>query len=80
MYVGLFGYTDNIGNHNFNMKLARERTEAVKSYLLSVGISEKRVKFKKAYGSSRPIDDDRKKAGRIKNRRVEINMNYAEYL
>jgi len=80
LYIGLSGHTDSVGNHNLNMKLAKRRMEVVKSFLLFAGINEDRFLYKTADGSRHPIDDDRTKAGRTRNRRVEITMNFKEYL
>lgn len=80
LYVGLSGHTDSVGNYDVKMKLSTARLEFVIAYLLSAGIDENRILYKKAYGSRWPIDDDRTKAGRAMNRRVEITINSKEYL
>ena len=41
--VTLKGYTDKSGNLELNFKLSKKRSEAVKSYLISKGISASRI-------------------------------------
>jgi len=41
--IEIFGFTDNIGNKDFNMQLSSKRANAVKEYLIAKKISEKRI-------------------------------------
>ncbi len=65
------GYTDNVGDDAYNMKLSQERTESVKQYLESKGVSGTRLTAV-GYGETRPIGDNTKATGRSQNRRVEL--------
>lgn len=65
------GHTDNSFTDEFNLKLSLERANAVKQYLTSKGIDERRLTTR-GYGESRPIYDNKDNEGRKKNRRVEI--------
>ncbi len=71
--IRLEGHTDNRGVAKYNIKLSKERVEAVKSYLVKKGISKKRITGK-GYGGSRPIADNNDPKKRILNRRVEFTI------
>ncbi len=73
MIIQLEGHTDWRGDSRSNMALSEERVEAVKNYLVSLGINQKRIKTK-AFGGSNPITrDDSLEASSI-NRRVEVRV------
>jgi outer membrane protein OmpA-like peptidoglycan-associated protein len=65
------GHTDNQGKPAANMTLSKKRSEAVKKYLNSKGVDEKRF-IVKWYGQTKPIGDNKTPEGRQKNRRVEM--------
>jgi cytochrome c553 len=65
------GHTDITGSDKLNNKLSIDRAESVKKYLAKNGIAAERI-LAKGYGSSIPIGDNKTKAGRTLNRRVEI--------
>ncbi|MFZ4057941.1 MAG: OmpA family protein [Ferruginibacter sp.] len=67
------GYTDNTGSDERNIALSEARANAVKAYLVSKGIEERKL-VSTGHGSENPIADNATKAGRSKNRRVEIKM------
>jgi type IX secretion system PorP/SprF family membrane protein len=67
----LSGHTDNVGDDDANMILSKNRSEAVKNYLISRGISESRIKVN-YFGETKPIADNSTPEGRQKNRRVEF--------
>lgn len=67
------GHTDNSGNAQANLDLSRRRAEAVKTYLVSKGVDENRIRTE-FYGSNRPIDTNDTPEGRQKNRRVEMEI------
>ncbi len=71
--IRLEGHTDNRGIAKYNVKLSKDRVEAVKKYLVRKGISAKRISGK-GYGGSRPIADNNDPAKRILNRRVEFTI------
>jgi outer membrane protein OmpA-like peptidoglycan-associated protein len=68
---GITGHTDNIGKSDFNLKLSKERAEAVKNYLISNGVASDRL-TSDGFGDSQPIDDNKTSKGRANNRRVEV--------
>ncbi|KAF0198498.1 MAG: OmpA/MotB domain-containing protein [Bacteroidetes bacterium] len=73
--VTLAGHTDNTGNPEKNMELSKNRTQAVKDYLIKQGVEEFRIKAE-WYGQERPVADNKTPAGRQKNRRVEMKITF----
>jgi OOP family OmpA-OmpF porin len=71
--IELAGHTDNRGRHDMNMKLSRERVDAVKAYLVSKGVESRRISGK-GYGGTRPIADNEAEDTRALNRRVEFTI------
>ena len=71
--VEISGHTSNEGKREFNMKLSRKRAEAVKDYLVSAGIDEKRIGTV-GFGPDKPIADNDTKEGTEKNRRIEFRL------
>ncbi len=65
------GYTDSQGTNQFNMDLSQHRAEAVRTYLVSHGISSDRVTAQ-GFGPANPVADNASAEGRADNRRVEI--------
>ncbi len=65
------GYTDSSGDSQKNLKLSRLRAETVQNYLISGGISPKRLTAK-GYGDTKPIATNTTVEGRRINRRVEL--------
>lgn len=64
------GHTDNVGSHEFNMKLSRQRAENVVAYLVkNFGIEPSRLEAK-GYGYTRRIAYNNTPEGRQKNRRI----------
>lgn len=70
--VNIDGYTDNTGKPENNLKLSKDRAEAVKKYLTSKGISSDRLSAN-GYGQEKPVADNKTAEGRSKNRRVEFS-------
>jgi len=64
------GHTDNIGGHEYNMKLSQKRAENVVNYLAEkFGIERSRLSAK-GYGSTRRIAYNDTAEGKQKNRRI----------
>jgi outer membrane protein OmpA-like peptidoglycan-associated protein len=68
------GHTDSQGAAAMNQELSQKRAEAVRTYLVSRGISSDRITAT-GVGPSRPIGDNASPEGRANNRRVEIVVN-----
>jgi outer membrane protein OmpA-like peptidoglycan-associated protein len=75
LQISIEGHTDNKGNPVFNLKLSAKRAEAVKKYLVKKGIAESRIAAQ-GFGDAKPIATNVTPAGRAKNRRVELHLNY----
>ncbi len=71
--IEVSGHTDNIGSDAYNMNLSQKRAEAVKTYLVSKGVTEKRI-TSKGYGKTKPIAENTTELGREQNRRVEFTI------
>ncbi len=67
----LSGHTDNIGSDEANMRLSKNRAEAVMNYLVSKGANPSAIEAV-GYGESRPIATNKNSNGRQLNRRVEF--------
>lgn len=67
------GHTDSVGRETTNQKLSEARALSVKDYLVANGVNQFRLSST-GYGESKPIADNKTKAGRAQNRRVEINL------
>lgn len=65
------GHTDSSGDAENNLRLSRERADAVVNALKEAGIGDDRLRAK-GYGDTRPIADNETPEGRAKNRRVEL--------
>ena len=67
------GYTDSFGNNIYNKNLSRGRAEAVKKYLVTMGVPAEKINTY-GMGSENPIESNETFDGREKNRRVEIEL------
>jgi OOP family OmpA-OmpF porin len=67
------GHTDSVGSDAYNQKLSVRRAEAVKAYLVSKGVDAKSI-YTEGKGETKPVADNKTKAGRAQNRRVEIEV------
>lgn len=65
------GHTDAIEKNP--TALSESRVDAVKSYLLSKGVSESRIVYT-GYGKTRPITSNANSTSRAQNRRVELEI------
>lgn len=71
--IQLEGHTDNQGSSKANLALSEDRVEAVKKYLVAMGISKDRIKTK-AFGGSQPLSNEMTQEARAMNRRVELRI------
>jgi OOP family OmpA-OmpF porin len=69
----LAGYTDNVGSVQANLKLSKERANAIKDYLVSKGASANNITAE-GYGKAHPIATNKTEYGRQLNRRVEFSI------
>lgn len=71
------GHTDNVGAEAMNMTLSKDRAESVAVYLIGKGVSPERISSA-GYGLTQPVDDNATAAGRTRNRRVELSVEFIE--
>jgi OOP family OmpA-OmpF porin len=71
--IELSGHTDNTGSSKLNIELSQKRSNTVKEYMVSKGISDKRLESR-GYGGSKPISSNKSEATRKLNRRVEFTI------
>jgi hypothetical protein len=71
LYVEVSGHADSSGKKAYNDKLSLKRTETVIKELMKQKVAQSQLKGFH-YGSTKPIASNATKAGRDKNRRVEI--------
>ena len=67
----IVGHTDNTGSDRINNPLSYNRAASVRTFLLSQGVAETRMKVE-GKGSAEPVADNSTVAGRRDNRRVEV--------
>lgn len=69
--LSIEGHTDNVGLHDYNLKLSQKRAAAVVHTLVAAGIRSGRLSSG-GFGPDQPIADNETEMGRAKNRRVEL--------
>lgn len=69
--VHVYGYTDNVGNANYNQGLSERRANSAAQYLSSQGVNPQRIVVR-GYGENYPRASNANASGRQQNRRVEI--------
>ena len=71
--VEIDGHTDNVGKEEENLRLSKQRADAVKYFLVKKGIDAGRIQTE-GFGASQPIADNSTEDGRQKNRRTELKI------
>jgi len=69
--VEIQGHTDNVGKHDYNMNLSQARADAVKQWLVTAGISARRITTK-GFAFDQPMTTNDTPEGRQQNRRIEF--------
>jgi outer membrane protein OmpA-like peptidoglycan-associated protein len=73
-YIAVEGFTDRVGNADYNSALSRRRADAVVEYLVGEhNVPVYRVQMV-GLGKMKPVDDGRGRAANAKNRRVEVTL------
>jgi len=79
LVVEISGHTDSKGEHDYNMKLSRDRAQAVVDEIVSRGVADDRM-IAKGYGETQPIASNLDDEGNenieamANNRRVELKV------
>ncbi|MFP4037629.1 MAG: peptidoglycan-associated lipoprotein Pal [Desulfobacteraceae bacterium] len=71
--VRIEGHCDERGTNEYNLALGERRANAAKKYLISLGVSEDRVRTI-SYGEERPADPRHNEEAWAKNRRDEFKL------
>jgi OOP family OmpA-OmpF porin len=58
LYVTIKGYTDALGNPDYNLNLSKRRAESVKEFLSSNGIGESRIRTL-SFGASHLLEKNK---------------------
>jgi OmpA-OmpF porin, OOP family len=73
-FIAIQGFTDKVGPAEYNLQLSRRRAEAVQTYL----VGQKNVPVYRiqivGLGKDKPVNDQKTKDDREKNRRVEVTI------
>ncbi|OGS36493.1 MAG: hypothetical protein A2293_15580 [Elusimicrobia bacterium RIFOXYB2_FULL_49_7] len=80
LQIEVAGYTDNIGDKDYNITLSQGRAEAVSFYLIEVAPALSSFLSSHGYGMSMPKADNGTKDGRQTNRRVELRVTNKDVL
>jgi outer membrane protein OmpA-like peptidoglycan-associated protein len=77
-FVAIQGFTDKIGTPDYNLDLSRRRAQAVQTYLVAQrNVPVYRIQIV-GLGKDKPINEQRTRDDRSKNRRVEVTVFSAE--
>lgn len=72
--IEVTGFTDKVGDRQYNLELSRRRADSVVRYLTQNGkIPLVRVHYL-GYGEDMPAGDNKSREGRMQNRRVEVRV------
>ena len=71
--VKLEGHADHMGSDDYNIRLARQRAETVREFLVKYGAGAGQISTE-TYGENRPTSDNNLREGRWMNRRVEVTV------
>jgi OmpA-OmpF porin, OOP family len=73
VHLSIAGYTDNVGNETANLRLSKNRANAVRSQLMADGVPADRLTTE-GYGEQDPVADNSTAGGRAENRRVAMSV------
>lgn len=76
--IEIDGYTDSIGTDKYNQGLSERRANIVDQYLTAHGIDASRITAVTGFGETNPVDSNKTKDGRQRNRRVEFKVEQAD--
>ncbi|WP_089394309.1 OmpA family protein [Pseudomonas delhiensis] len=72
--IVITGHSDTSGDPKRNLELSRERAEAVKQWMQSMGDIPESCFVVQGKGAEQPIADNGTESGRMRNRRVDIQL------
>jgi len=71
--IEVAGYTDSVGNPEYNRGLSTQRAKQVKDYMISRGVNPNSLRTQ-GYGQNDPVASNETNAGRAQNRRVVLRL------
>jgi outer membrane protein OmpA-like peptidoglycan-associated protein len=71
LILAVEGYTDSVGNDEYNQKLSEDRGGSVRDYLVGQGMAGASVSSR-GFGKNQPVASNETASGRQQNRRVEL--------
>ena len=71
--LNVVGHTDSTGSRELNMKLSRDRADAVAAQLIGQGVSGSRIAIS-GVGPDQPVASNSTAEGKAQNRRVTITL------
>jgi len=73
-FIAIQGFTDKVGTPEYNLDLSRRRAQAVQTYLVAKqNVPVYRIQIV-GLGKDKPVNDQKTKTDRSKNRRVEVTL------
>jgi peptidoglycan-associated lipoprotein len=69
--LGIVGHADERGTQEYNLHLGERRAQAIKRYLVNLGVDEKKLSVI-SYGEERPVAEGSDESSWQKNRRAEF--------
>lgn len=73
VHLKIGGYTDNVGDDAYNLKLSADRANITMNEIASLGVDRSRLEAE-GYGENHPIADNATAEGRQRNRRIDIRV------
>ncbi|HLH42678.1 MAG TPA: OmpA family protein [Bryobacteraceae bacterium] len=67
------GFTDNVGDPQYNLQLSKQRADAVVASLAALGVPSDRLESQ-GFGDQYPVADNSTEKGRAQNRRVAMQV------
>ena len=71
--IYVYGHTDDVGSHSYNLELSQRRAQSVRDYIVEVGVDPGLIETK-GFGKTKPLVAGTSPAARARNRRVEIGI------
>ena len=72
-FFEISGHTDSDGSQDYNLLLSQGRAQTVVDYLVSNGANREQLSAH-GYGETRPLNNNKTKASKATNRRVELKV------
>jgi outer membrane protein OmpA-like peptidoglycan-associated protein len=77
LIIVIEGFTDDVGDENYNQQLSEKRAKSVADVLYGMGISKRQAHYQ-GLGGLDPLVPNDSEENRSKNRRVEIRLYFVD--